>query len=47
MATLNIESGSDGKVWVALTYFGETELAALKKIPGARWNADFSTQHYA
>ncbi|MBI4673093.1 MAG: hypothetical protein HY741_15670 [Chloroflexi bacterium] len=47
MATLKIEPAQDGKVWVALTHFGETELAALKKFSGARGNADFSTQHYA
>jgi len=40
MATLKIESANDGKVWVALTRFGEAELAALKKIPGARWNPE-------
>lgn len=40
MATLNIESANDGKIWVTLTRFGDAELAALKKISGARWNPE-------
>jgi len=36
MATLKIEPG-EGKVWVTLTHFGAADLAAIKKIPGARW----------
>ncbi|MBI4672193.1 MAG: hypothetical protein HY741_11065 [Chloroflexi bacterium] len=45
MATLKIEPAPDGKVWVTLAHFGEPELTRLKKIPGARGNADFSTQN--
>ncbi len=37
MATLTIEPGQDAKLWVALTRFGEAELARIKRIPGARW----------
>jgi Phage integrase, N-terminal SAM-like domain len=40
MATLKIEPGADGKLWVSLTRFGEAELAHLKKIAGARWNPE-------
>ena len=40
MATLKIEPAGDGKLWVALTRFGDAELACLKKIAGARWNPE-------
>ncbi len=38
MATLKIESGTEGNLWVTLTRFGDAELACLKKIPGHQWN---------
>ena len=40
MATLKIEPASEGKLWVALTHFGDEELVRLKRIPGHRWNAE-------
>ncbi len=40
MATLRIEPAGEGKLYVALTRFGDAELARLKKIVGARWNPD-------
>jgi site-specific recombinase XerD len=40
MATLKIESGSDGKVWVTLTRFTAEDLARLKKIAGHWWNPE-------
>ncbi len=40
MASLTIEPTPDGHLWVALTRFGEAELARIKKIVGARWNPD-------
>jgi len=38
MATLKIEPGSEGKLWVSLTRFCEEDLARLKEIPGHHWN---------
>lgn len=40
MATLKIEPGTEGKLWVSLTRFGDAELARLKRIPGHRWNPE-------
>lgn len=40
MATLKIDPAGEGKLHVALTRFGDAELAQLKKIVGARWNPD-------
>jgi len=40
MATLKIEPGSDGRVWVSLTRFSSEDLARLKAIPGHRWNPE-------
>ncbi|MCI0478154.1 MAG: phage integrase N-terminal SAM-like domain-containing protein, partial [Anaerolineales bacterium] len=40
MATLTIESGSDGRVWVTLTRFSDDDLARLKRISGHRWNPE-------
>jgi hypothetical protein len=40
MATLKIESGLDGRVWVTLTRFSAEDVTRLKKIPGHRWNPD-------
>jgi len=40
MATLTIEPGADGRVWVSLTRFSADDLARLKRIPGHRWNPE-------
>jgi hypothetical protein len=40
MATLKIESGPEGNLWVTLTRFGDGELALFKTIPGHRWNPE-------
>ena len=40
MATIKIEVGGDGKLWVTLTHFGDEELARLKRISGHRWNPE-------
>lgn len=40
MATLKIEPGTEGKLWVALTHFGDAELARLRRIPGHQWNPE-------
>jgi integrase/recombinase XerD len=40
MATLKIEPGSKGTLWVSLTYFSAEEVARIKKIPGRRWNPE-------
>ncbi|MCL4488755.1 MAG: site-specific integrase [Chloroflexi bacterium] len=40
MATLKIETGAEGNLWVSLTRFGDAELAQLKQIPGHRWNPE-------
>lgn len=40
MATLKIEPGLNGRLWVSLTRFGEAELARLKQISGACWNPE-------
>lgn len=40
MATLKIEPGKAGTLWVALTRFGDVELARMRQIPGARWNPE-------
>ncbi len=40
MATLKIEPGSDGALWVTLTRFCNEDLARLKRIPGHRWNPE-------
>ncbi len=37
---LTIEPTPDGHLWVALTRFGEAELAWIKKIAGARWHPE-------
>lgn len=40
MATLKIETGADGRVWVTLTRFSAEDLARLKNIPGHRWDPE-------
>jgi hypothetical protein len=40
MATLKIEPGSDGRLWVILTHFCDEDIARLKRIPGHRWNPE-------
>ncbi|MEW5720565.1 MAG: hypothetical protein AB1817_18215, partial [Chloroflexota bacterium] len=40
MATLKIERGTDGRVWISLTRFSAEDLARLKAIPGRRWNPE-------
>jgi hypothetical protein len=40
MATLKIEPGSDGRLWVTLTRFCNQDIARLKRIPGHRWNPE-------
>ena len=40
MATLKIEPGTDGRVWVSLTYYSVEDLARMKQIPGRQWNPE-------
>jgi site-specific recombinase XerD len=40
MATLKIEPGTDGRVWVSLTYYSVEDLARMKRIPGRQWNPE-------
>ena len=47
MATLKIESSSEGKVWVTLTRFCAEDLARLKRIPGHRWNPERKQWQFA
>jgi site-specific recombinase XerD len=40
MATLKIEPGTEGRVWVTLTRFSAEDLARIKQIPGRQWNPE-------
>lgn len=40
MATLKVEPGAEGNLWVTLTHFSADDVARLKKIPGRRWNPE-------
>lgn len=40
MATIKIESASNGRLWVTLTQFCAEEIARLKSIAGHRWNPE-------
>lgn len=40
MATIKIESASDGRLWVTLTQFCAEDIARLKSIAGHRWNPE-------
>ena len=40
MATLKVEPGPPGMLWVALQRFSEADLAQIKQIPGRRWDPE-------
>jgi site-specific recombinase XerD len=40
MATLKVEPGPPGTLWVTLQRFSDTDLAQIKQIPGRRWDPE-------